>query len=368
MTGLTGAWLTGLLMVGTVDAVTAATAATPATIPPTPTCGETVRPTLSASPLPSPVTGRVAFYAADYDRATLKVTRSIGLGTLNAVQPVASAYKPLVVELALRDVDSGRLRLNTPLATTAATRSIEFYPAGTNPLATLAQRAIVRSDNTAGDLLQQAVGTQRVTRSIRERSPCTSVFLTGKAAWAAQGFLHSAVVGDDLLAGAQRYAALPFEERLATATRLNANAMTYTGPEVEGAIDSYFRGPMYDPRIDLAFQHTSTAKAYADLVARVYGGDNLEPQTRRLFRSWLKDGCCQPKSPTLETTYWGTKAGSGWRLLTLTGRVELPDGRVLAYAYLNDGSDTLEAEDMEAQIPAVVAWIDRNLRNLVASR
>lgn len=360
------AWLTGMLVVATAG--TLGSAATPRPGAPERTCGEAVRPTLSASPLPGVVTGRMAFYAAEYTPATLTVTRSTGMGTVNAVQPIASTYKPLVVELALRDVDRGRLRLNTPLATTAATRSIEFYPAGTNTLATLAQRAIVRSDNTAGDLLQQAVGTQRVTRSIRERSPCTSVFLTSKAAWAAQGFLQSAVLGDDLLAGAQRYAALPFEERLATATRLNANAMTYTGPEVEGAIDSYFRGPMYDPRIDLAFQHTSTAKAYADLVARVYGGDNLGPQTRRLFRSWLKDGCCQPKSPTLKAAYWGTKAGSGWRLLTLTGRVELPDGRVLAYAYLNDSSDTLEAEDMERQIPAVVAWIDRNLRTLATSR
>ena len=42
-------------------------------------------------------------------------------------------------------------------------------------------------------------------------------------------------------------------------------------------------------------------------------------------------------------------------------RVETPGGRIFAYAYLNDGSDTLESEDMEAQIPAVVAWVERNL-------
>ncbi|MBB5375056.1 hypothetical protein HNQ07_000500 [Deinococcus metalli] len=327
-------------------------------------CGEPTRPTLTASPLPGTVSGRVAFYAAEYAPTTQRVIRSVGLGALNELQPVASTYKPVVVELALRDVDAGRLSLNTPFTTTAANRSIEAYPPGTHTLVDLAKRAIVRSDNTAGDILQQAVGTQRVALSLRWRSPCTSVLLTSKAAWAAQGFLQSAVLGDDLLSGAHSYFALPFAERVAVATRLNANAARFTGPEVEAAIDSYFRGPLYDPFIDLAFQHTSTAKAYADLVARVYGGNNLQPGTRRLFRDLLSQGCCHPRTSPLNATYWGAKAGSGWRLLTLTGLVEMPGGRTFAYAYLNDGSDTLEAEDMEAQIPAVVTWIEQNLRTL----
>ncbi|THF89044.1 serine hydrolase [Deinococcus sp. KSM4-11] len=336
-------------------------AATPPLPTLAPTCGKSPTVDLTPSVLPPVVTGRVAFYAAEYDPASLRVLRSMGLGRLNEVQPIASTYKSLVVEAALRDVDSGRLRLTTLFTTTAATRSIEAYPPGTNTLAFLAKRAILQSDNTAGDLLQRAVGTQRLARSIRDRSPCTTVLLTGKATWAAQGDLQGAVLNGDLLAGAQQYAALPFEERLAVATRLNANAMTFTGPEVERAIDSYFRGPLYDARIDLAFQHTSTAKAYADLTARVYGGNNLKPATRRVLRTLLDQGCCRPNTPTLKATYWGAKAGSGWRLLTLTGRVETPGGRIFAYAYLNDGSDTLESEDMEAQIPAVVAWVERNL-------
>ncbi|WP_309570189.1 serine hydrolase [Deinococcus sp.] len=361
MIGFAGAWLTAVILIG--DAAPGVPAGSAGPRAPQ-VCGETVSPTLTASALPRSVTGRVAFYAAEYEPSTLRVLSSIGLGALNEVYAVASTYKPLVVELALRDVDTGRLKLNTVFTTTAANRSIEVYPPGRNTLATLAKRAIVQSDNTAGDILQQAVGTQRVAVGVRWRSPCTSVLLTGKAAWAAQGSLQSAVLGDDLPAGAQRYAALAFGERLATATRLNANAATFTGPEVERAIDPYFRGPLYDPRIDLAVQHTSTAKAYADLVARVYGGNNLKPATSRLFRGWLSEGCCHPKTSVLKVSYWGAKAGSGWRLLTLTGLVETPDGRTFAYAYLNDGSDTLESEDMEAQIPAVVAWIERNLLTL----
>lgn len=328
-------------------------------------CGNGVSPDGAASAPPQEVTGRVAFYAAEYAPATLRVIRSIGLGALNELHPVASTYKPLVVEAALRDVDAGRLKLTTPLTTTAQNRSIEAYPPGTNTLAELAKRAIVQSDNTAGDILQQAVGTRRLAESLHWRSVCTSVLLTGKAAWAAQGLLQSAVLGDDLLEGAHRYAAQPFEERLNLAGRLNTNAGTFTGPEVETAIEAYFRGPLYDPRIDLAFQHTSTAKAYADLVARVYGGNNLKPAHRRLFREWLAQGCCRPQVPKLKATFWGAKAGSGWRLLTLTGLVETRGGRLLAYAYLNDGSTTLESEDMEAQIPAVAAWIEQSLTTLV---
>lgn len=328
------------------------------------TCGPFSPPDLAPPPLPSVVSGRVSFSAAEYDPATLRVRRSLGLGATNEVFAIASTVKPLIVELALRDVDAGLLSMNTPLTTTAATRSIELYPAGTNTLQTLARRAIERSDNTAADLLHLRVGTQRLTRSVRERSPCTGVFLTGKAAWAAQGGLQSEVLGDDLAVGAQWYSHLPFEAKLWTATRMNLGAATWTGPQVEAAIDRYFRGPAYSPDIDLAVHTTSTARAYTDLMARVVPGRNLRPSTRRLFREWLAKGCCRPKKPRLDAAYWGAKAGSGWRLLTLTGAVETTDGRLFAYTYLNDGSDVQDSEDMEEQIPAVVSWIERGLIQL----
>ncbi|PNY82760.1 serine hydrolase [Deinococcus koreensis] len=363
--------LTALALLN-VLAVALATLGPQPTTPPAPaprptTCGDPLSPDLTPPPLPTAVSGRVSFYGAEYDPATLRVRRSVGLGASNALFALASTVKPLIVEQALRDVDAGQLTLTTPLTTTAASRSIELFPAGTNPVLTLLRRALELSDNTAADLLHLRVGTQRLARSVRERSPCTQLLLTGKAAWAAQGGLQAAVLGPDLSAGARRYAALPFGERLAVATRLNAGAAEWTGPEVEAAIDTYFRGPDQSPEIDLAIQNLSTAKAYTDLMARVLPGRNLKPGSRKVFRKSLAKGCCRPPSTTLKTSYWGAKAGSGWRLLTLTGLVETPDGRMFAYTYLNDQSDVQDSEDMEEQIPAVVEWIGRTLFTLHAS-
>ena len=67
--------------------------------------------------------------------------------------------------------------------------------------------------------------------------------------------------------------------------------LVWTGPEVEAAIDSYFRGSKYSPDIDLALQPVSTAKAYADLLARVLPGRNLKPATKKVFRDALSKGC-----------------------------------------------------------------------------
>jgi hypothetical protein len=78
----------------------------------------------------------------------------------------------------------------------------------------------------------------------------------------------------------------------------------------------------------------------------------------------MAQGCCRPARPSFPVVTWAAKAGSGWRLLTLTGVVDLPDGRVMAYTYINHESATRHAEDMERQIGPVVAWIDRTLAAL----
>lgn len=351
----------------------AAAAAPPPSPEPTPlTCSEAPDPALTAGfsstpsrPLPAGVTGRVDFYAAVYDRAG-RPLRDVRLGDVDALHPLASAFKPLVVQAALQDVDAGRLTLGTLLETTAGRRSIEAYPAGKNSVETLGKRALVRSDNTASDLLHLAAGTERVARAVHTASPCTSVLHTTKALWAAQaGLLRDVFVPERDAAG---YAAAPFEARLPIALKLNRRAQDLTGPVVEAALDVYFHGSTYDPALELAVQNTSTPRAYAGLLAHTLPGAALKPATRRLFRAWLSESCCKPKAPTLKVNFWGAKAGSGWRILTLTGAAELPNGQTLAYAYLNDGSDTLDAEDMERQIPAVVRWIDGTLADLARSR
>ncbi len=329
---------------------------------PVATCGPDTAVAAPALPLPSVVTGRTGFYAAVYD-AQFRAVKAVGLGPVNALFPLGSAFKPQVVRAALQEVDAGRLSLQALITTTPGKRSIEGYPPGQNTVAKLAQWALERSDNTASDLLHLGIGPEKIARAVRALSPCTTLVHTTKAWWAAQAGLMPDVFPDllpDTLAAAGR----PFEDRLKWASRLNARAQQLGGPQVEQALERYFHGPGYAPALELALQNTSTPQGYADLLDRTLGGDGLKPTTRVLFRRWLAASCCQPKLPLLKTVYWGHKAGSGWRILTLTGLAELPDGRRLAYAYFNDHSDTLESEDMELQLRPLLAWLDAVLTAL----
>ncbi|TDE84835.1 serine hydrolase [Deinococcus sp. S9] len=312
-------------------------------------------------PLPPGVTGRVSFFAAEYDPKTLRPLQAFTLGNPDDLHPLASIFKPLVVQGVLQDVDAGKFRLNSTFTTTAATRSIEDYPAGRNSLQVLAKRAISLSDNTASDILHLAYGPERLARAVRQQSPCTSVLLTTKAWWAAQAGLIPDVMTADTAAGSRLYGAQPFEQRLLTAGTLIAASQKLTGPDVERALDAYFHGPTYAADMEVNLQNTSTARAYTDLMARTLSGSALKPATRKVFRDILATGCCRPRTPKLNARYWAAKAGSGWGILTLTGYVETGDGRVLAYTYLNDGSTTTDAEEMEKQIRPVVLWIEQNL-------
>ncbi|AWN22703.1 serine hydrolase [Deinococcus irradiatisoli] len=333
-----------------------------APVPGDPTCGPLITAPAPLQPLPGSVTGRVGFYAALYD-TQLRPLRASALGQTNALFALGSAFKPQVVRAALQEVDAGRLSLKALITTTPGKRSIERYPAGQNTVSQLAQWALERSDNTASDLLQLGIGPDKIARAVRALSPCTTILHTTKAWWAAQAGLMPDIF-PNLVPDALSAARQPFETRLQLAARLNARAQQFSGPQVEAALETYFHGPAYAPELEVALQNTSTPQSYADLLVRTLGGAGLQPLTGKLFRGWLSRSCCQPKTPGLNTTYWGHKAGSGWRLLTLTGYAELPGGQKLAYAYFNDQSSTLESEDMERQIPAVVSWIDGVLSSL----
>jgi beta-lactamase class A len=242
------AFLQALLTAAQLLSATATTASAtaPVSVLP-PTCGPALSVPQTTLPLPAGISGRVRFYAARYDRQSHLPVRALALGPSNQLQPLASTFKPMVVQAALQDVDAGRFTLSTRFPTTAANRSIESFPVGRNTLQTLAQRAIYNSDNTASDILQLAYGPQRLAAEVQALSPCTSLLLTTKAWWTAQAGLAPEVLGDDPVAGARAYGQLPFERRLGVAQRLNGAAGHISAPLLEAALDRYFRGPTYTP-------------------------------------------------------------------------------------------------------------------------
>ncbi|AFZ66722.1 serine hydrolase [Deinococcus peraridilitoris] len=329
-----------------------------------PTCGPAVLAPAPPIALPPVVTGQVSFYAAEYDRQGRPQERAYALSA-HTLRPLASIYKPVLVWAALRDVDARRLQLRQRFTTTAANRSIEAFSPGTNTLRFLLDRTIRNSENTASDIVHLAVGPQRVAALTANSSNCTSVLLTTKAFWSAQaGMLPALVISTDRdasLRSAERYFTLAPADRVAFAGQLVHASRQVNAGALLDRLDGYFKGPRYDARLDTYWQNTSTAKAYTDLMATMFVAGGLQPETRRVFRDVMAQGCCRPVRAPFTYSYWGAKAGSGWRLLTLTGYLERPDGRILAYTYLNHESDTLDAERMEQQIPAVMTWIAKVL-------
>jgi beta-lactamase class A len=327
-------------------------------------CGILSTPTMLVQP-PKLVTGRVSFYAVALRKGESNPAASVALNDPTQVFPTASIVKTLVLHQVLRAVDEGRLSLQKKFTTTAENRSIEAYPKGSNGLVDLAKLAIRRSDNTASDIIHLAVGPTAVAQAVKTKGPCTNLLVTTKALWAAQAGLSSSVLGTDLLAGAEQYANASFEDRLKVAAELIAVSKKVTGPNVEAALDKYFHGPIYTPSLELWLQNTTTAQDFTNLLLKTLPGLDLKPSTRNLFRSIMTTGCCISKTSPLPAVYRAAKAGSGWRILTLTGYIEMASGLTLAYTYLNDQSDTLDAEEMEKQIRPVNVWIDQVLLDLI---
>jgi beta-lactamase class A len=328
-------------------------------------CGNALVSRAPQLPLPSVVTGRVTFYAMAFQNNETLPFATVALGDPTEVFPTASLFKPFVVRAALQAVDAGKFKLETRFMTTFENRSIESYPKGSNSLLELAKRAIARSDNTASDILHLAVGPEKLARAVNAKSACTEVLLTTKAWWAAQGGLSGNVLGPDVFLGARGYAERPFEDRIEMASRLIAASKKVSGPAVEAAIDKYFHGATYTPDLELMLQNTTTAQAFTELFVAEMRSRDLKDSTQALFRSIMRTGCCIAKNSVLRSVYRAAKAGSGWRILNLTGYVELSSGITLAYTYLNDQSETLDSEDIEKQIKPVNAWIDQVLLELL---
>ncbi|WP_407571933.1 serine hydrolase [Deinococcus altitudinis] len=320
-------------------------------------------PNLSAQgPLPKSVTGRVDFLAARY-RSDGVLLRTISLGHPDHLHPMASSFKPLVVHAVLKDIDAGRLKLNTPVQVSDATRSLGPFPSGITPVSTLLDIAINGSNNTAADLLLLQYGPDRLAREVDEQSGhCTQVLLTTKGWWTAQSGLADEALGKR---GAAGYGRLPFGPRLRMAGQILAAARKVGPAQLGPALDRVFARKTYDPNSELDLQNVTTPRSYLPLVARTLPGDDLSAGSRALLRKILSTGCCRPERPRLKASAWWAKGGITWRVLNLTGVVELPDGSRLAYVYMNDLSQTADAGALRANAPAAVTWIESQLLALL---
>jgi beta-lactamase class A len=322
--------------------------------------------TLPDTARPAGVTGRLGFYAAEYDPLTLAPLRAVALDS-GSVYPLASAFKTTVLHSLLRGVDDGRFRLSDLQTTTEATRSIEGYSRGTNTLLTLARRMIARSENTAADLLALRVGLPRIQADLDALGVKeTRIQFTTKAWWSVQaGLVPALFPKGSLFASAQRFSELPAAARLAQARQVLQTVRGVNADALDRQLDAYFHGPEYDPDTELFVQNTSTPKEYACLNAELFRS-GLSASSARVFRDLMATGLDHSPFPAPQFRYWGGKPGSGWRLLTLTGYTETTSGRVVAYAYFNDRSSVQDAGAIGRQILPADAWIRAQVQAMLA--
>ncbi|WP_221090228.1 serine hydrolase [Deinococcus aquaedulcis] len=315
---------------------------------------------------PAFATGQVGFYMAQLDPKTLAPLKVVSHQP-DALFPLASTFKQLTLWAALRDVDAGRLNLNTRLAVTTSNRSIEFYRPGNRTLLDLATQMVVSSENTASDIVQLAVGPERLQAAARGFGTCaTRVQVTTKTMWAAQAGLIPEVYGPDTLSWAQTLLTLPEAAQAGAAAQAVQASLRLSPERVQSDLEAYFRSPAYSPQLDVALQNRSTPREWASLVARLHLRGGLSPQSANLFRRLLAQSCCAPKGVTYR--YWGSKAGSGWRLVTLSGLLQLPGGETFAYAYFNHGSDVVDSPDIERQLPQIARYVWNTAQRLHATR
>ena len=315
---------------------------------------------------PTGVTGRLGFYAAEYDPVTLTPLRAVSLDP-SGVYPLASAFKTTILHSLLRGVDDGRFRLSDLQTTTEAARSIESYSRGTNTLLTLARRMIRNSENTAADLLALRVGIGRIQADLDALGvKATRVQFTTKAWWSIQaGLVPTLFPKGTLFASSQRFSELSAADRLTVARQVLDTVKGVKAGILEKQLDLYFHGPEYDPDLELFVQNTSTPQEYACLNATLFRG-GLSLASAKVFRTLMATGLDHSPFPAPEFRYWGGKPGSGWRLLTLTGYAETASGRVVAYAYFNDRSDVQDAGAVERQILTAHAWIRAQVQAMLA--
>lgn len=311
---------------------------------------------------PTFASGPVGFYLAQIDPRTGTPLRVITHDP-DSLYPLASTFKQVIAWAAYRDINAGTLTLNTRLSVTEANRSIETYQPGTRTVQNLITQAITRSENTASDVLHLHLTPERVQALVDAHGTChTRVNMTTKAWWAAQAGLLPGVYGPHLPTGAQQAFTTPPEQQAATAAQAVTQAQTLNADTLLNALDRYFYSPAYHPQTEVHLQNRSTPREWAALITRQYLDPTLTPTNRSALRRTLAQGCCRTND--LSVTYWGSKAGSGWRNLTMSGLLTLNTGQTFVYAYFNTGSDLMDSALIERQLPSVAQYILQNARRI----
>lgn len=306
--------------------------------------------------LPVGVTGNVSFMAAVIDPVSLKPLR-VAMLNPDAVHPMASTFKQLVLWSVLRDVDAGRLSLSQTFTVTPQNRSLESYVPGTRTVLQLATASISRSENTAADILMRATTPDRVQDLVNSVGTCaTSVLMPTKAYWSVQTGLLPKLFGPaHLLAATAPLMTADEPTRRALARRAVLASLQVDVGRLNAALDHFDQGG-YDPRIVWQVENRTTPREMVDLISHAYLRNGLSAAQNRLYWDLMKDGCCRPDSKA-GYRYWGAKSGVDWGLLNLTGLVQTPDGQYVAYAYMNHQSRTHDVQALQAQKPLVTAWI-----------
>lgn len=341
-----------------------ATSALPSPVaPPAASCGPSRADVLTMdAPAPRNLTGQLGLYVAVVDPVTARPLRAVARNA-DTQFPLASSYKGPLVWAVLREVDAGRLHLSDRLVTDDANRSLGAFPKGANDVATLLRLMISRSDNTATDLLHRRIGLEKPQLLADELGLCrTRLLLPTKTWWTAQAGLSKDFPSGDLKNAAARYASAPRDEQLKLARSLDAAAKTYQASRVETALDRYFQSKVYSPEIDRDTQNASTPFEFATLLAHEHLRSGLSLGSQEFLRDTLKLGCCD-KRAFGPFTYFGGKGGSGWRILTMTGYLELPSGEKIVYVFMNHGS--AKTVTTLSDIPAAFEWINAAIARLV---
>ncbi|GGR39659.1 hypothetical protein GCM10008957_55560 [Deinococcus ruber] len=307
--------------------------------------------------LPAGVSGNVSFMAAVIDPLTLRPTR-VALLNPDALHPMASTFKQLVLWSVLRDVDAGRLTLQQTFSTTPQNRSLESYTPGERTVLQLAKASISHSENTAADILMRATTPDRVQDLIDGVGTChTSVLMPTKAYWSVKaGLLPQDFDPADLLAATAPLLNGDDATRRTLARRAVADSLQVDVPRLRAALDAFDTGRAYDPNIDWQVENHTTPREMVDLISYAYLRNGLSPSQNTLYWTLMSSGCCQPDRKA-SYAYWGAKSGTDWGLLNLTGLVRTRDGQYVAYAYMNHQSQVHDVLALQRQKPLVTNWI-----------
>ncbi len=285
-----------------------------------------------APPPPAALQGQLGLWVAVIDPVTLQPVRAVAYQPAQMF-PLASSYKQAVLWALLRQVDAGRLSLNTTYNVTVQAQSLGDYPYDHSTARTLAERMIRHSDNTATDLLHRAVGLQAVQNVADNLGLChTRLILPTKAWWTSQVGLSPAFEREQLA-----WPALQGEARLRVAQAIDADATAQRSDLLQRRLDDYF-DHHYDSARDLLVHNVSTPYEFSLLLAHEFLYPQLSDQSRQLQRKLMALGYGRSALRGVPVAEWGGKGGNGWKILTYTGYLKTVGGEHVVYAFMLHGS------------------------------